>query len=78
MIRKDFLAASAMFLALQAGAAAAQTEISWWHAMTGANSEVVEKIASDFNASQSDYKVMPVFNVTGTSQPGTLSRIRSA
>ena len=27
-------------------AAQAQTEISWWHAMTGANSEVVEKIAS--------------------------------
>lgn len=64
MIRKDFLAASAMLLALQATGAAAQTEISWWHAMTGANSEVVEKIASDFNASQSDYKVMPVFKGT--------------
>jgi len=45
-------------------AAQAQTEISWWHAMTGANSEVVEKIASDFNASQSDYVVKPVFKGT--------------
>lgn len=45
-------------------AAQAQTEISWWHAMTGANSEVVEKIAGDFNASQSDYVVKPVFKGT--------------
>ncbi len=45
-------------------AAQAQTEISWWHAMTGANSEVVEKIAADFNASQSDYVVKPVFKGT--------------
>ena len=45
-------------------AAQAQTEISWWHAMTGANAEVVEKIAGDFNASQSDYVVKPVFKGT--------------
>jgi sn-glycerol 3-phosphate transport system substrate-binding protein len=45
-------------------AAQAQTEISWWHAMTGANSEVVEKIANDFNASQSGYVVKPVFKGT--------------
>jgi len=45
-------------------AAQAQTEISWWHAMTGANSEVVDKIAADFNASQSDYVVKPVFKGT--------------
>lgn len=45
-------------------AAAAQTEISWWHAMTGANAEVVDKIANDFNATQSDYVVEPVFKGT--------------
>ncbi|MDZ4391389.1 sn-glycerol-3-phosphate ABC transporter substrate-binding protein UgpB [Cypionkella sp.] len=45
-------------------AAQAQTEISWWHAMSGANGEVVEKIASDFNASQSEYVVKPVFKGT--------------
>jgi sn-glycerol 3-phosphate transport system substrate-binding protein len=45
-------------------AAQAQVEISWWHAMTGANAEVVEKIAGDFNASQTDYVVKPVFKGT--------------
>ena len=44
--------------------ALAQTEISLWHAMAGANNEVIEKIAKDFNASQSDYKVVPVFKGT--------------
>lgn len=55
--------ALATLLATAAPALAA-TEISWWHAMTGANAEVVEKIAGDFNASQSDYKVLPVFKGT--------------
>ena len=32
--------------------------------MTGANAEVVTKIATDFNASQSDYKLNPVFKGT--------------
>ncbi len=41
--------------------AAAQTEIHWWHAMTGANNEVVNKLAADFNASQKDYKVTATF-----------------
>ena len=45
-------------------AAHAQTEISWWHAMTGANAEVVEKIAGDFNASHGDYVLKPVFKGT--------------
>ncbi len=41
--------------------AAAQTEIHWWHAMTGANNEVVNKLAADFNAAQKDYKVVATF-----------------
>ena len=41
--------------------ATAQTEIQWWHAMTGANNDVVVRLANDFNASQQDYKVVPVF-----------------
>ena len=44
------LAGTAAF-ALTATAAAAQTEISWWHAMGGTNGERVNKIAADFNAS---------------------------
>src|SRR6476646_5767861 len=36
-------------------------EIQWWHAMTGGNNDIVNKLAEDFNASQSDYKVVPTF-----------------
>ncbi len=39
----------------------AQTEVQWWHAMGGVNGERVDKIAADFNASQSEYKVVPVY-----------------
>ncbi|MEM7614173.1 MAG: extracellular solute-binding protein [Pseudomonadota bacterium] len=42
----------------------AQTEITWWHAMGGALGEAVNEIAVDFNASQSDYKITPVFKGT--------------
>ena len=37
------------------------TEIQWWHAMGGVNGERVNKIADDFNATQSEYKVVPVY-----------------
>ncbi|WP_420962095.1 sn-glycerol-3-phosphate ABC transporter substrate-binding protein UgpB [Brucella sp. IR073] len=42
----------------------AVTEISWWHAMTGANNEVVETLSKEFNESQSEYKVVPSFKGT--------------
>ena len=41
-----------------ASPAYAVTEIQWWHAMTGANNDVIVKLAEEFNASQSDYKVV--------------------
>jgi sn-glycerol 3-phosphate transport system substrate-binding protein len=44
-----------------AASAFAATEVQWWHAMGGVNGERVNKIASDFNATQSDYKVVPVY-----------------
>src|ERR1700722_1661779 len=53
-------AAVAVALAL-ASPAYALTEIQWWHAMTGPNNDVVVKLANDFNASQSDYKIVPSF-----------------
>lgn len=49
--------ASMAFLATATNASA-QTEIQWWHAMTGANNDVVNKLAADFNAMQKDYKVI--------------------
>ena len=54
-------------LSLACGAvfpAAAQTEIQWWHSMTGALSDWVVGFATEFNASQKDYKVVPVFKGT--------------
>src|SRR5712672_4729109 len=54
-------AAVAVTLALSAAPAHAVIEIQWWHAMTGGNNDVVNKLAEDFNASQSDYKVVPSF-----------------
>jgi len=44
-----------------AAPAHAVTEIQWWHAMTGPNNDVVVKLANDFNATQSDYKIVPTF-----------------
>lgn len=41
--------------------ALAQTEIQWWHAMTGGNNAVVVRLADEFNASQSEYKVVPSY-----------------
>jgi len=46
---------------LVAAPAMAQTEIQWWHAMTGANNDVIVKLADEFNASQKEYKVVPSY-----------------
>ena len=54
-----WLAAGTVLLA--ANQASAQAEIHWWHAMTGANNDLIVKIANDFNASQKDYKVVATF-----------------
>jgi sn-glycerol 3-phosphate transport system substrate-binding protein len=54
------LAASAAALAI-AAPASAQTEIQWWHAMGGALGETVDGIAAEFNATQDDYEVVPVY-----------------
>jgi sn-glycerol 3-phosphate transport system substrate-binding protein len=60
MKNKSFLAALAVGLATSTSAFA-QTEIQWWHAMTGANNDVVNKLAEDFNASQKEYKIVPTY-----------------
>ncbi|OQM76288.1 sn-glycerol-3-phosphate ABC transporter substrate-binding protein UgpB [Manganibacter manganicus] len=55
---------AATFTLFSTTSAFAVTQISWWHAMTGANAEVVAKITKDFNASQKDYEVVPSFKGT--------------
>jgi len=44
-----------------ASPAHAVTELQWWHAMTGGNNSFIVKLADDFNASQSEYKVVPSY-----------------
>jgi sn-glycerol 3-phosphate transport system substrate-binding protein len=39
----------------------ATTEIHWWHAMSGQLGRQVERLAADFNASQSEYQVVPSY-----------------
>lgn len=58
------LAAAAAITLLSTPSAFAVTEIAWWHAMTGANNEVVETLSKEFNESQGDYKIVPVFKGT--------------
>jgi sn-glycerol 3-phosphate transport system substrate-binding protein len=41
--------------------AQAQTEVQWWHSMGGALGEWVNDLAKDFNASQTEYKIVPTF-----------------
>ncbi|WP_156332602.1 sn-glycerol-3-phosphate ABC transporter substrate-binding protein UgpB [Rhodopseudomonas sp. AAP120] len=41
--------------------ARAATDIAWWHAMSGQLGRRLEKLAADFNASQSDYRVVPSY-----------------
>ena len=54
----QFAALAAMALASPAQAA---TEIMWWHAMSGELGKQLEKLAADFNASQSDYRIVPTY-----------------
>jgi sn-glycerol 3-phosphate transport system substrate-binding protein len=42
-------------------ASQAATTIQWWHAMTGPLNDKVNELANKFNASQSEYKVVPAF-----------------
>ena len=41
--------------------AMAQTEIQWWHSMGGALGEWINDLATDFNKSQTEYKIVPTF-----------------
>ena len=55
------LSITALALGLASLSAQAQTEIQWWHSMGGALGEWVNDHAKDFNASQTQYKIVPTF-----------------
>jgi sn-glycerol 3-phosphate transport system substrate-binding protein len=44
-----------------ASPALATTQIMWWHAMSGELGRQLEKLAAEFNASQSEYRVIPSY-----------------
>jgi len=53
-------AAAAVTVAL-ASPASATTDIMWWHAMSGELGRQLQKLAADFNASQSEYRIIPSY-----------------
>src|SRR5947199_9059233 len=63
MLKKALTAALLLAgaMAIPGVATADPIELQWWHAMTAVNGERINKIAADFNAMQSDYKILPVF-----------------
>jgi sn-glycerol 3-phosphate transport system substrate-binding protein len=62
-----FLKCAAVAIALTSSAPAfAITDIIWWHAMSGELGRQLEKLAGDFNASQSEYRVIPSHKGTYT------------
>ncbi|MCB1395007.1 MAG: sn-glycerol-3-phosphate ABC transporter substrate-binding protein UgpB [Rhodobacter sp.] len=77
MFKKSLLAATALTLSL-AAPASASVEIQWWHAMGGRLGELVEEIAANFNASQSDYVIVPSFRGTYTeTMTGAIAAFRA-
>src|SRR5215212_5563009 len=62
MMLRHFSVATALATTLAlASPAHAVTELQWWHAMTGGNNDIVNRLAEEFNASQSDYKIAPSY-----------------
>ena len=70
-------------VALALGAACAlpahaQTEIQWWHSMSGALGEWVNDLAKEFNESQQEYRVTPTYKGQyGESMTAAIAAFRS-
>jgi sn-glycerol 3-phosphate transport system substrate-binding protein len=59
-LRCAALVAAAIALAA-ASPAYAVTEVAWWHAMSGQLGRQLEKLAADFNATQTEYRIVPSY-----------------
>ncbi|MDB9729211.1 extracellular solute-binding protein [Amylibacter sp.] len=57
-IIRTILAAGIAAIAIPASA---KTELQWWHAMGGRLGELVDEIATNYNASQSEYEIIPTY-----------------
>ena len=75
---RHFAAASAVSVLALSSAASAQTQIDWWHAMGGELGTLTEALATAFNATQSDYVVVPSYrgNYTET-MTGAIAAFRA-
>lgn len=60
-MRTSILLSGSILALCAALPAAAQTEISWWHSMSGALGERLEEVAQGFNDSQDQYVVTPFY-----------------
>jgi sn-glycerol 3-phosphate transport system substrate-binding protein len=58
---KIFRFAAAAVTIVLASPAQAVTEIQWWHAMSGQLGKQLERLAADFNGSQSEYRIVPSY-----------------
>ena len=61
MLRKRLTGAAAALFLITATPALATIEIQWWHAMPGELGREVDRLAADFNASQTDFRVVPIY-----------------
>jgi sn-glycerol 3-phosphate transport system substrate-binding protein len=53
--------ALAAFVLTSPSPARAVTDVMWWHAMSGELGRQLEKLAVEFNASQSEYRIVPSY-----------------
>jgi sn-glycerol 3-phosphate transport system substrate-binding protein len=60
-LTSKFLQIVVLAAAALASPAQAATEIMWWHAMSGELGKQLEKLAANFNASQSDFRIVPTY-----------------
>lgn len=61
---RGILAGTAASLLGASAARAAPRELVWWHAMSGVVRDRLEELTSQYNASQGEYAVVPVFKGT--------------
>lgn len=65
-IRSVCLAIGSAVAIIVPGLAQAAVEIKWWHAMRGELGRQIDQIATDFNASQAEFRIIPVYKGTYT------------
>jgi sn-glycerol 3-phosphate transport system substrate-binding protein len=61
MSARGLVAGLSLAASLLAGPAQAAVDIEWWHAMPGELGRRLEKLAADFNASQTNYRIVPIY-----------------